>query len=123
MTEIGKNIGNYGYNIEKIGKKTPADIKDNAKEQKTDEAAEYKYAPNSGVLGRSQVNASNGANITKSVNEAVAIATKRPDILQGSECIFDSVYQNLIENGMDESDAYLQALMAEEEFLGVAHNH
>lgn len=120
MTEISKNnLGSYSYNIKKVEKEQINEPKQN-KKNKTEEVSDYKYAQDTGVLGRSQITSSNEANIAKSVDEAVSLATKRPQIMLGSESIFDSVYENLLNEGMEESEAYMHALLAEEEFLGIA---
>lgn len=124
MTEISNNnIGKYGYNIQKVEKE-----KEKAKECgcancKAEEKSEQNYMPDTGVLGRSQVKSKNGGNIPKSVDEAVALAAKKPEILLGSEDVFTSIYDKLIKEGMPESEAYIQALMAEDEFLSIASCH
>lgn len=120
MTEINKNnLGSYSYNIKKVGKEQINEPKQNVN-NKIQEAPDYKYAQDTGVLGRSQVTSSQEANIAKSVDEAVSLAAKRPQILLGSESVFDSLYETLIEEGMEPSEAYMQALLAEEEFLALA---
>lgn len=122
MTEINKNIVKYVYGVDKTNKQAIPEKKSELKNQiQADE--DPKYTPDTGVLGRSQVNtAANGANITKSVEEAVALATKKPQILLSSENIYDTIYKRLIADGMEESEAHMHALMAEDEFLMLVNN-
>ena len=120
--EINKNIVKYVYGVDKTNKQAIPEKKSELKNQiQADE--DPKYTPDTGVLGRSQVNtAANGANITKSVEEAVALATKKPQILLSSENIYDTIYKRLIADGMEESEAHMHALMAEDEFLMLVNN-
>lgn len=122
MTEINKSIVNYGYGLDKI-EKQPKKEQPKRENNEANKSDEQKYTPDTGVLGRSQVNSSSGANIAKSVDEAVALASKRPQILTSSDEMFNSIYQKLISEGMDESEAYLQAIMAEDEFLSLVNCH
>ena len=122
MTEINKSIVNYGYGLDKI-EKQPKKEQPKRENNEANKSDEQKYTPDTGVLGRSQVNSSSGANIAKSVDEAVALASKRPQILTSSDEMFNSIYQKLISEGMDESEAYLQAIMAEDEFLNLVNCH
>lgn len=123
MAEINNNIPNFGRNIEKIEKQTkdsqipkiPADA---------DKNKPLDYIQDTGVLGRSQIRKSNGGNIAKSVDEAVSMAQKHPALLCGCESMFDHMYHTFIEQGMEPSEAYEKALLAEEEFMeiGIAAN-
>lgn len=122
MAEINNNIPKFSKNIEKVDVKKGKDIQ--IEPAVIEDKAETTYVADTGVLGRSQVRNAKGADISRSVDEAVMIATKNPALLTGSETIFDTIYNDLIESGMNESDAYMKALMAEEEFLalGTAYN-
>ena len=122
MAEINNNIPKFSKNIEKVDVKKSKDIQ--IEPAVIEDKAETTYVADTGVLGRSQVRNAKGADISRSVDEAVMIATKNPALLTGSETIFDTIYNDLIESGMNESDAYMKALMAEEEFLalGTAYN-
>lgn len=122
MAEINNNIPKFSKNIEKVDVKKSKDIQ--IEPAVIEEKAETTYVADTGVLGRSQVRSAKGADISRSVDEAVMIATKNPALLKGSETIFDTIYNDLIESGMNEADAYTKALMAEEEFLalGTAYN-
>ena len=117
MAEINNNIPNFSKNIEKVDVKKGKEIQ--IEPTVIDEKAETTYVADTGVLGRSQVRNAKGADIARSVDEAVMIATKNPALLTGSETIFNTIYNDLIESGMNESDAYMKALMAEEEFLAL----
>ena len=115
MSEINNNITNYGYKIERISKnkETASQTPEPAKESN-----EKQYIADTGVLGRSQI--LNGANISKSVDEAVELAKNNPAKMGCSEAIFDSMFKKFLEEGLSESDAYLKALCAEEEFLQIS---
>lgn len=120
MAEINNNSNFVKY---PIGKK-PIEITNKEKEVQQQpaqhEPQERSYVPDTGVLGRSQVKCSKcGADITQSVDEAVALAKGNPGLLLGSDRIFDSIYNGLLLEGMEESEAYMKALACEEEFLKV----
>lgn len=125
MAEINNNSNFVKY---PIGKK-PIEITNKEKEVQQQpaqhEPQERSYVPDTGVLGRSQVKCSKcGADITQSVDEAVALAKGNPGLLLGSDRIFDSIYNGLLLEGMEESEAYMKALACEEEFMqmGIACN-
>ena len=110
MSEIN-NIGNYGLNIDKIDKKGiisshQEDIKE--------------YVPDTGILGRSQVKTTKGADISKSVDEAVNMAKRHSTLMQCSEKIFNYIYQSYLDKGLSPSEAYEKALLAEEEFMEIS---
>ena len=120
MKEINNNIHNYGYQVDKVmtnkDKQTPPPL-DNVQE-----TAEKSYIADTGVLGRSQI--LNGANIAKSVDEAVDMAENHPEELLFCEDIVDAMYQNYLDEGLNESDAYMNALLGEEygrELLNIVH--
>lgn len=122
MAEINNNIPSFGINLDQIKQKNKTDIPNDThtKEEKN----ETKYVPDTGVLGRSQVKSPKGGNINKSVDEAVALAKNNPVLLGCSEGLFDNFYRTYIESGMEPSEAYMQALLDEEEFLkmGISYN-
>ncbi len=123
MAEINNNIPNFGYNkkVERINNQELPTGQEEVVQQP--EQTEVNYVPDTGVLGRSLVKPSNGANIAKTIDETVHIATSKPEILTGSEGVFDSIYKDLIEQGKNPDDAYYEALMAEEAFLEICpHN-
>lgn len=118
MAEINNNIPKFGFNnIEKIDLHNKNNIDVDAKKIENKDAEQIGIVPDTGVLGRSQVKTV--TDVSKSVDEAVALAKKHPALLTSSEGIFNHFYQQYLESGMDESDAYMKALMAEEEFLAV----
>lgn len=123
MAEINNNIPSFGINNKKVDNKVNKEPQ--VQPQVQEECPEHKYVPDTGVLGRSQVKCSKcGGDITKSVDEAVALAKNNPTLLLGSDRIFDSIYNGLLLEGMEESEAYMKALACEEEFLqmGIACN-
>lgn len=115
MAEINNNIQNFGINTDKIGsRKNSEPVKEAAIQE---ESKEHNYVPDTGVLGRSQIKNVHGSDIQKSVDEAVSLAKNNPALMGCSEGIFDYLYKDYINNGMDSSEAYMKALLAEEEFL------
>ena len=123
MAEIN-NIPNFGINNNK--KVENKNNKDAVAPQIPieEECVEHQYVQDTGVLGRSQVKCAKCGDIAKSVDEAIALAKSNPTLLSASESMFDTIYHDFKEQGMEESEAYLRALLAEEEFmeLGVAYN-
>ena len=117
MTEINGNIPNFGLNI---GKVEPKKEKEILKQQSIDNEQQQTYIQDTGVLGRSQVVRTRGGDITKSVDEAVNLAKNHPELLDGGDIVFESVYNTFVEQGMDEADAYLNALSAQSEFMDIA---
>lgn len=117
MTEINGNIPNFGLNI---GKVEPKKEKETLKQQNIDNEQQQTYIQDTGVLGRSQVVRTRGGDITKSVDEAVNLAKNHPELLDGGDVVFESVYNTFIDQGMDEADAYLKALSAQTEFMDIA---
>lgn len=117
MTEINGNIPNFGLNI---GKVEPKKEKEILKQQNIDNEQQQTYIQDTGVLGRSQVVRTRGGDITKSVDEAVNLAKNHPELLDGGDVVFESVYNTFVEQGMDEADAYLNALSAQSEFMDIA---
>ena len=120
MTEIGKNnINQYSFGVKKIAKDQNPEQKTNGN-NKAEDAEKASYTQDTGVLGRSQITSSNEEGIKASVDKAVKLATDKPEILLGSEGMFDSIYNSLLESGVEESEAYMRALFAEEEFFRLA---
>ena len=121
MAEINNNIPNFGYKrIEKIDKQEQTE---KAIEQENKPKEKPQYAPDTGVLGRSQVRPANGGNIAKTVEEAVELSTKNPALMCCCEGIFETVYKDLVAQGKNPDDAYMQALLAEEELLEICPHH
>lgn len=121
MTEINNNIPNFGIKnidkVEKTGKASPAE------EVAVEKEEQQKYVPDTGVLGRSQVKALKGGNISQSVDLAVEMAKNKPVLMQSGESLFNSIYNDLVERGMEPSEAYMNALMAEDEFYALAASY
>lgn len=123
MAEINNNIPNFGINSKKVENKTNKEVVQ-PQLPVEEECVEYQYVQDTGVLGRSQVTCAKCGDIAKSVDEAVALAKNNPTLLNSSEGVFNIMYQDFLASGMEESEAYMRALMGEEEFmeLGVAYN-
>lgn len=117
MTEINGNLPNFGLNI---GKVEPKKEKETLKQQNIDNEQQQTYIQDTGVLGRSQVVRTRGGDITRSVDEAVNLAKNHPELLDGGDVVFESVYNTFVNQGMDEADAYLNALSAQTEFMDIA---
>ena len=117
MTDIN-NIGNYGINIDKIDK---SGIKKSAEvSAHQDDIKGKEYVPDTGVLGRSQVKTTKGADVTKSVDEAVKMAKNNPNLMRCCEDMFDGLYKYYLDEGLSRSEAYEKALLAEEEFMKIS---
>ena len=122
MSEINNNMNKIRYtrNIEpesKINdsKKLP---KDNFVEEKQEDRIQ-----DTGVLGRSQVHSVKGSDITKSVDEAVALAIESPEILEAGDPVFDALYEDFLKSGMKPEDAYAMAATGMFEFREIASAH
>ena len=114
MTEIN-NIPGFGYNPEnnriRHAKETV-----NLPEA---EAIVRSVVPDLGVLGRSQIKGVKSADITRSVDEAVALAKGNPAILEACDKLYENIYQSKIKEGMTAAEAHEFALMAEGELLDI----
>ena len=121
MTEINNNIPNFGHKIEKINKE--AQKPKHTISDKKGSKSSTEYVADTGVLGRSQVKTGKGADIAKSVDEAVALAKNHPGMLYSCDKCFTRLYKTYLAEGMTESDAYIKAMMAEEEFMDIAQHH
>ncbi len=122
MTEINNNIPNFGHKIDKIENsnnkhKEENQVKSDTKDKGTN------YIPDTGILGRSQVKNARGANISKSVDETIALAENNPVLLGCSEELFESLYKDFIATGMEPDEAYVKALLGEQELLEIAMNN
>ena len=121
MAEINNNIPNFGFKKVETPNIAPEPTPPTA--PTTPEAPEPTVMPDPGVLGRSQVRPANGGNIVKTIDETVAIAKNNPAIMRCCEGMFDTIYNDLIAQGKNPDDAYMQALLAEEELLEICpHN-
>ncbi len=117
MTDIN-NIGNYSLNIDKIDKKSinkGAEVPAHQEDIK-----EKEYMPDTGVLGRSQVKTTKGADVSRSVDEAVKMAKNQPNLMRCCEEMFDNLYKHYLGEGLSPSEAYEKALLAEEEFMKIS---
>lgn len=123
MAEINNNIPKFGINNSKVENKVNKEVTV-PQQPVEEECVEQQYVQDTGVLGRSQVTCAKCGDITKSVDEAVALAKNNPTLLTSSEGVFSTLYNDFIASGMEESEAYMRALMGEEEFmeLGLAYN-
>ena len=122
MAEINNNIPNFGFkNIEKIEKQEPSD---NVVAQNNQETVEQPtLAPPTDAYGRFQVKRANGGNIAQTIDETIALANSNPALMGCCEGVFDTVYNDLIAQGENPDDAYMQALFAEKELLEICpHN-
>ncbi len=117
MAEINNNIPNFGRNTDKIGTKINNEPKKETAVQ--EEQKEHNYIPDTGILGRSQVKSIHDADIQKSIEEAVRLAQNNPALLCGCEDIFNHIYNDYIKTGMEPSEAYMKALLAEEELMEI----
>ncbi len=116
MTEINNNL--HGFELNNVEKtKIPKVKEERIQGTETPEQEESKnIVPDTGVLGRSQIRSKKGSDVTKSVDEAVDLAKNNPVLMNASDKIFNSIYDDYIKQGIDPSDAYIKALLAEEEF-------
>ena len=118
MAEINNNIPKFGYNIEKIDSnknKTPDIIPSEAQAG----FEEQSYVPDTGVLGRSQIKNPKGSDVTRSVDEAITLCEKYPQIAECGDDFFDVLYEQFISDGMEPAEAYTKASMAMEEFVEI----
>ncbi len=118
MAEINNNITKFGYNIEKIDNNknkiqdaTPTDMQTGAEE--------IQYVPDTGILGRSQIKNPKGSDVTRSVDETIALCEKYPQIMECGDELFDTLYEQFLADGMDASEAYTKASLAMEEFVEI----
>lgn len=118
MAEINNNIQKFGYNIEKVDNsknKTP----ETPHVEVPEGSEEKRYVPDTGILGRSQIKNPKGADVTRSVDETIALCEKYPQILNCGDELFDTLYEQFLKDGMDPSEAYSNASMAMAEFVEI----
>ena len=105
MTEIN-NFNNFG--ISKISSKK-ANNEEKIEKPISEDVKEQSLVQDTGVLGRSQVNFK-GGNMQASIDEALAMMEKNPELLQECDNLFNKTYDDLTQNkGMDPTDAYFAA--------------
>lgn len=119
MAEINNNIPNFGINNKKVENKLNKDVVA-PQTQQSDENETPHYIQDIGVLGRSQVKCAKFADVSKSVDEAVALAKNHPEILEAGEMVFDRIYDSFIADGLEPAEAYAQASLAVDEFCELA---
>ena len=118
MTEIKKNIPNYVNNIENI---KPSSSSKNEGNNRTGEISdEHTYIADTGVLGRSQVDGLKGSGITRCVNETVAMAKNKPELMNCGDEVFETAYKRFLDSGFTKEEAYTNALLTEESFYELA---
>ena len=119
MAEINNNYTNKNITFGKtVERNVQKDIPVQPQEFEAKPVAD-KYSPDE-VGGRSQVQCSRcGADITSSVNEAVALAKNNLGLLLASDKIFKSIYEGLLAEGVSETKAVEKALACEEEFMKI----
>ena len=115
MTEINSNnIPKYTH-IEKIEAKP---VHHQPKEVVEPEEKETpKYVQDTGVLGRSQVKS---VKTTDVVDETIALMKSDKDIIIAANDFFEKMYDDFKELGYSDEDSYTNALLAQEEFFGIA---
>ncbi len=119
MTEInnGRNpnlINNQYLNINKV-EKEPANVVEVAAEVE-EKTSENEGLRDTGVFGRSQIATTLGADVSKSVDEAVALVKTNPDFARLQNDFFETMYEHYIEQGYSSFSAYTCASVAVSEF-------
>ncbi len=118
MAEINNNITKFGYNIEKLDNSKNKIQDANPTEIHTG-AEEIQYVPDTGILGRSQIKNPKGADVTRSVDETIAMCEKYPQIMECGDELFDTLYEQFLADGLEPFDAYTKASLAMEEFVEI----
>ncbi len=117
MTEINGNFTNFGINTGKVEPKKEKEVK--KQEIGSQEGGNnQEYIQDTGVLGRSQIVKT--GDISKSVDEAAALAQTHPEVLTAANLVFEDTYNYFIGQGMSEDEAYISALEAQAEFMDIA---
>ena len=80
---------------------------------------EIQYVPDTGILGRSQIKNQKGSDVTRSVDETIALCEKFPQIMECGDELFDSLYEQFLADGMEPHEAYAKASLAMEEFVEI----
>ncbi len=120
MAEINNNIPNFGHKIEIIKHPDELTAKNSTPEDEIlKNEPERNEITDTGVLGRSQVKTTRGGDISRSTDEAAELAEHNPALLYGCEEIFNSLYEDYLEAGMEPSEAYMKALFGEQELLNI----
>ena len=125
MTDINDTTGKFGnYRNNEIYKENKINKIKETNKFNNSESLEGTKPQNkiqdTGVLGRSQVHSGKGADISKSVNEAVILAQHNPEVLRGCQKIFEMLLEQYQREGLSEEEAYEKALLGEEEFIQIA---
>jgi hypothetical protein len=121
MSEINNN--GFGNKINDIRfRNIQPDKQDKTKPENTSDkkAEEKNIVPDTGILGRSQVKGIKGGDLTKSIDETVALAIKHPEIISGGDEIFDLIYDRFIKEGYTPDKAYALASLGVEEFTEIS---
>lgn len=123
MAEINNNLPKYVINNTERTIDTKNIQPENTRKKdidiKSGEPKKTKYIPDTGVLGRSQIKNSKGADATRSVDEAITLCEKYPQIAECGDDFFDVLYEQFIADGMEPIEAYTKASMAMEEFVEI----
>ncbi len=118
MTEINNNMHNYDLTgLDKIKTNKEAE---KTEVKKPDDSENKEYAADTGILGRSQIRTRKGSDVSLSVDSAVKAAKEKPAILSLGDKLFDSMYEKYIKEGLEPSEAYINACYAQEELMAAA---
>ena len=123
MAEINNNLTNYRINTERTidTKNIDSDsIKEKEQDIKNKSSDVAKYIADTGVLGRSQVKNPKGSDVTRSIDETIALIDKHPEIIECGDELFDTLYEQFLSDGMSNSEAYEKASLAMEEFVEIS---
>lgn len=130
MTEINNRLTGYDFTTDKINAaKGQKGNEKPVKTEKTEEDEQPVYAQDNGAYGRSLVKhdikttgkkaQDVGGDINDTVNKTIFIATYHPGALRGSEDVFNTLYDRFRSEGSTDDEAYMKALLGEEEFLSM----
>lgn len=123
MTEINKNnmhanMLKYNTYTDKVeAKQCPQQDKTELIEQ--EEKNEPQTIKDTGVLGRSQVKNAKSSDV---VSETVALMKNDEKLVSAANKFFDKVFDDYIKLGYGETEAYTNALIAQEEFFEIAQS-
>ena len=120
MTEINNNIPKYLIN--KIDQRSiePESTHEGDLDIKAQQSKEVKELKDTGVLGRSQIREAKGFDVTRSIDETIALMEKYPEIAECGDELFDTLYEQFLSDGMSNSEAYEKASLAMEEFVEIS---
>ena len=119
MSEINNNVNNIRFHKNNFDKNIN-EPKKNPAESTAEEKPQAKIVPDTGVLGRSQIQGVKGGDIAKSIDEAVALAQEYPEVLETGDSVFDSLYNDFIKAGKSPEEAYAMASTGMMEFMEIA---